>query len=72
MNNTLSEGNSEVLKPGYVIAIVFAGFVILVFIIAYIISPKKHMDKKINNNTTNFIPPIISLLPTNISKSSYV
>ena len=64
MNNTISEGNGEVLKPGYVIAIVFAGFVILVFIIAYIIScrdsPKKHMDKKINNNNTNFIPPIIS------------
>ena len=71
MNNTISEGNSEVLKSGYVIAIVFVGFVILVFIIAYIMEwykscrdrqffkkycSKKHMDKKINN----FIPPIIS------------
>ena len=75
MNNTISEGNSEVLKSGYVIAIVFVGFVILVFIIAYIMEwykscrdsqffkkycSKKHMDKKINNNTTSFIPPIIS------------
>jgi len=71
MNNTISEGNSEVLKPGYVIAIVFAGFIISVFSIAFIIDrynscrdsqffkkycSKKHMDKKINN----FIPPIIS------------
>ena len=100
MNHTISEGNSEVLKPGYVIAIVFVVFVILVFIIICIIDCYKScrdnqfikslnvqrckkdcsyhdlviMEKKINNyyHKKYNIPPTISILPTNISKSSYV
>jgi hypothetical protein len=100
MNNTISEGNSEVLKSGYIIAIVFVVSVSLVFIIICIKDCYKSfrdkqfitsvnvqrckkdcsyddlviMEKKINNyyHKKYNIPPTISILPTNISKSSYV
>ena len=83
MNHTINEGNSEVLKRGYVVAIFFVGLVISILIIAYMIkwyndyrdsqfyynsrffNKDCSMDKKINN-------PTISILPTNISKASYV
>ena len=100
MNHTINEGNSEVLKRGYVLAIFFVGLVISILIIAYMIDCYKSFrdnqfikslnaqkckqkcsyddlaitDKITHNyyhNKSN-IPPTISILPTNISKSSYV
>ena len=100
MNHTINEGNGEVLKRGYILAIFFVGLVISILIIAYMIDCYKSwrdnqfikslnvqrckqkcsyndlviMEKKINNyyHKNYNIPPTISILPTNISKASYV